>query len=94
MTDEPSPYLFKTNTGNSKTLGLELFAEYELVQSPGFELSLFTATSYFDAEYVDSQLRDGDQNIDISGNSLETVPNWSIAEGTGFCVGSSGEIVG
>lgn len=81
MTDEPSPYLFKTNTGNSKTLGLELFAEYELVQSPGFELSLFTATSYFDAEYVDSQLRDGDQNIDISGNSLETVPNWMSRNG-------------
>lgn len=81
VTDEPSPYLFKTNTGNSKTLGLELFAEYELVQSPGFELSLFTATSYFDAEYIDSQLGDGDQNIDISGNSLETVPNWMSRNG-------------
>ena len=74
-------YIYKTNTGNSRTSGLELYVEYGLIEKEWLGLSLFTSTSYFDAEYVEGELRDGDGNRDISGNRLETVPRWMSRNG-------------
>lgn len=74
-------YVFKTNTGNSRTNGLELYVEYGLIEREWLGLSLFTSTSYFDAEYLEGELRDGDDNRNITGNRLETVPQWMSRNG-------------
>lgn len=75
------PYIFKTNTGNSRTNGLELYVEYGLIEREWTGLSLFTSTSYFDAQYLEGELRDGADNRNITGNRLETVPRWMSRNG-------------
>ena len=78
------PYVFKTNIGNSRTDGLEVYAEYRLVDGPLSQLSVFSATAYFNGIYLNGELRDGSENIDIGGNTLETLPPWISRNGCQF----------
>lgn len=69
-------YIQKTNIGNSRTRGLELFMAYtwhnEIQQR---EIRIFNATAFQQAVYTSATFATGGKNLNITGNSLEGVPN-------------------
>jgi Fe(3+) dicitrate transport protein len=69
-------YVFRTNIGNSVTTGVELFGEYNLRLGGAWRASVFNSTAYMDAQYEDAAIRVGNDNVDISGNRVESVPKW------------------
>lgn len=75
------PYIFRTNIGDSRTNGVELFAQYKYPVANHFFLGLFTSTSYMDAVYLNGQLADAGTNKSIRGNRLEAVPRWITRNG-------------
>jgi Fe(3+) dicitrate transport protein len=72
--------IYKTNTGNSHTKGLELFIQKDFYFHY-FNVSVFTSTSYMDARYINSKLRQGNDNISIDGHHVESVPEWISRNG-------------
>ncbi len=73
--------IYRTNIGNSVTNGVELFGEYAFSISPNWKASIFTSTSFMKAEYEDAAIRVGNENVDISGNKVESVPEWISRNG-------------
>jgi len=69
-------YVWKTNFGDSKTQGIELYAEYKIKETMKYRISVFAATSYFDGMYMRGTMKNGAVNTDITHNRLETVPKW------------------
>jgi len=69
-------FIYRTNIGDSYTQGVEAFLEYTASLSRATKLSMFTSTSFFDARYQDAHVRAGESNIDVSGNRVESVPDW------------------
>lgn len=63
----------RTNIGNSETRGLEVFVEYFLPFNR-LNVSVFSSTALQNARYKSASVRVGDQNEDISGNKVESVP--------------------
>lgn len=82
--DKNNLIVFRTNIGNSKTYGLELAIEQQVKLASKTFLSLFTATSYMDARYTSAILRSGNANIDVSGNKVESTPQWISRNGITF----------
>lgn len=75
-------YNYKTNTGNSVTDGVELFVEaVALKGGNNFSLSVFTSDSWMNARYKKGSVVVGKNNIDISGNKLESAPSWISRNG-------------
>lgn len=74
-------YVLRTNIGNSLTQGLEIFGEYGFRLAGKFRVNMFTSTAWFDAKYEDAQFRVGNENRDISGNRVESVPEWITRNG-------------
>jgi len=74
-------YIYKTNIGNSETNGIELFAEAVPIQSRNLYLSFFTSTSLMKAVYTDAAIASIGENVDISGNEVESVPRWISRNG-------------
>ncbi len=75
------PYVWKTNIGNSKTNGLELYLEYKIAETNTYKISIFTASSYFDGFYLNGKLKNGNENTDLTNKRLETVPKWISRNG-------------
>ncbi len=74
--------LYRTNIGNSRTYGLEMFAEYGCHIGTEVFASIFTSTSYFNAEYLGDSIRvNGKQNYSIKGKKVESVPQWISRNG-------------
>lgn len=74
-------FLLKTNTGNSLTHGAEFYAEYQSTLGNHGYWSVFSSTAWMDGRYRKGTLSLNDQNIDIRGNLLETVPEWTSRNG-------------
>lgn len=74
-------YVLRTNIGNSATHGLEMFGEYGFYLTDHIRASVFTSTAWFDARYHDASIRVGNENRDISGNQVESVPEWISRNG-------------
>ncbi len=72
--DEGNLTIFRTNIGDSHTAGIELFLQGDFNLTKDLHLSLFTSTSYMDARYDQATVRQGSDNIDVSGNKVESVP--------------------
>lgn len=68
-------YLYRTNIGNSSTEGAEIFVEYGTTLAKNFSLSVFTSTALFNGKYTSAQVRSGENNVDVSGNKIESVPD-------------------
>lgn len=66
-------YYLRTNIGNSRTRGAELFVEYFL-PFDRVNISLFTSTAWQDARYKNAALRVGNENFDIGDNKVESAP--------------------
>lgn len=80
-----SAYIYRTNIGNSITRGAEIFLEYSVRAGEHAGLTFFTSTALFRSEYVDAFVKSGSNtgdNIDISGNRIESVP--SVITRNGF----------
>lgn len=76
--------IYRTNIGDSRTVGLELFTQADFNIGNNASLSVFTSTSYMDARYVDATVRSGSENINIDGNKVESVPAWISRNGFTF----------
>lgn len=74
-------YLFRTNEGDSRTRGVEASIEAWLIQLRRFTLLAHTATAYMKGEYLNGMLISGGQNIDITGNVIQSVPEWISRSG-------------
>lgn len=80
-------YVYKTNTGNSLTNGLEIYLETKplsIERGSNLNLSLFTATSYFDAFYKKGSMVVNGKTENMEGKRLETVPRWISRNGLHF----------
>ncbi len=77
-------YLYRTNIGNSLTNGAELFVEYTHPFSSYSQLSIFTSTAYMDARYLEAQVRQGNENISVKNNHVESTPPWISRNGVTY----------
>ncbi len=68
-------YTYRTNIGNSFTKGAEIFIQGDWFVAGKFGLSVFTSTAFMDAKYTNAIVKSGNENINIHGNKVETVPN-------------------
>ncbi|MDX1910070.1 MAG: TonB-dependent receptor [Saprospiraceae bacterium] len=74
--------LYRTNIGDSRTFGLEMFAEYNFRLFDAINVNIFTSTAWFDAHYLGDSLRAGAfENRSIKGNKVESVPEWISRNG-------------
>jgi Fe(3+) dicitrate transport protein len=73
--------LARSNIGNSRSQGVELFAEAALWQGRQGMISAFSSTAYLDAVYQNAALALRGENIDISGNRVEATPRWTSRNG-------------
>jgi len=68
-------YTYRTNTGNSRTKGLEMLIQGSWLLGKKTGLSVFTSTSVMDARYTKGQLKSGNANVNIRGNKVESAPD-------------------
>ena len=68
-------YTYRTNIGNSVTKGIEMFIQGSWPISKFSQLTIFTSTSIMDGKYISGNLKSGNENIDIKGKKIESVPN-------------------
>jgi len=67
--------LYRTNIGDSRTMGAEVFAECSQQLGRKASIAVFTSTSFMNSEYQSASIRSGADNVDISGNEVESVPH-------------------
>ncbi|KAA0991366.1 TonB-dependent receptor family protein [Dyadobacter aurulentus] len=89
MRDENNnAYLLRTTTGDSRTRGVEAYLEYTPFKTSSgalpTELSVFTSTSYFDAQYIKGNAIVNNENTSVAGNRVEGVPTWISRNGIQF----------
>ncbi|MFV8268901.1 TonB-dependent receptor family protein [Flavobacterium sp. GT2N3] len=73
--------IFKTNIGDSRTKGVELFLQKDFYIGNQASLSVFNSTSYMNANYQDAIIKSGTTNTNVSGNKVESVPKWISRNG-------------
>ncbi|MGC3943746.1 MAG: TonB-dependent receptor [Chryseolinea sp.] len=73
--------LYRTNIGDSRTMGAEIFMEYSQPLGKKTSISVFTSTAFMNSEYQSASVRSGAENVDISGNDVETVPHMITRNG-------------
>ncbi|MFT4033584.1 MAG: TonB-dependent receptor, partial [Siphonobacter sp.] len=81
ITEDGQNYVYKTNIGDSRTRGVEAYLEYAFVQTHWGRVSIFTSTAYMDGRYLNGMVTDGSENQDITGNKIESVPEWTTRNG-------------
>lgn len=74
-------FIFKTNIGDTRTLGIECYVDYTVMEQNTYRISLFSASSFFNGIYLNGTARNGTENQDLKGNTLETVPKWISRNG-------------
>jgi Fe(3+) dicitrate transport protein len=79
--DQGNPVLFRTNTGNSRTQGIEAYGEWQILNSERVDIAAYTATAYMRGRYTSGQLVRGGENVAIKGNVLESTPTWTSRSG-------------
>lgn len=85
MIDENgNSYIYRTNIGNSQTIGIESLVEWQVAQTEDLSLSVFSSTAYFQAKYTSGSLIRGRENQSVEGNWLEGVPQWTSRSGINF----------
>ena len=75
------PYTYKTNTGDSRTNGLELFLQYKFPVTTHLYAGFFSSTSYMKGKYIKGEISNGTSNKSIVGNKIEAVPDWISRNG-------------
>jgi Fe(3+) dicitrate transport protein len=76
LTDEFGAfYTYRTNMGNSFTIGAEIFIQGDWILGKKLGLSVFTSTAFNHARYKDANVKNGNANISIQGNKVESAPD-------------------
>ena len=84
---EPDPardtfVLYRTNIGDSRTYGIEMFIEYGFHLTDEVFAGIFTSTAWFDAKYQGDSIRiNSKKNESIEGKRVESVPEWISRNG-------------
>ncbi|HET9825689.1 MAG TPA: TonB-dependent receptor, partial [Chitinophagaceae bacterium] len=78
--------LLTTNIGNSRSIGIEAFAELSLLKllhykDANTDVRVFTSLSYDDAKYISGFVNKAGTNIKIAGNDVENAPKWISKSG-------------
>lgn len=74
-------YTFRTNIGNSRTNGLEIFLQYKFPITTNLYAGLFTSSSFMNGKYISGEVSTGTSNKSIVGNKIEAVPDWISRNG-------------
>jgi len=77
----PVYYTLRTNIGDSRTTGVEAYIGADFKLTKLLYLSVFTSTAYMDAHYVNAFVKNGNDNVDVSGNKVESAPEWISRNG-------------
>ena len=73
--DENGTFILnRTNIGDSRTKGVEAFLQYTTAIGKHLNVTIFTSTGFLNAKYNDAMIRSGNNNVDISGNKVESTP--------------------
>lgn len=67
-------YTYRTNIGNSVSIGAELFLQGDWLIGNNMAFTAFTSTAFMDARYKNAVVKSGNDNIDIDGNKVESAP--------------------
>jgi len=76
-----SDYVFRTNIGTSRNMGVETLIEGQLLRTKRVLFSAFTSTAYIDARYMDGRVSAGSENRTVTGNRVESVPRLTTRSG-------------
>jgi Fe(3+) dicitrate transport protein len=76
--------LYRTNIGDSRTNGAEIFLQHSTTLGKHVNVTAFTSTAFMNARYKGAQVRSGESNVDISGNRIESVPSVITRNGLTF----------
>ncbi len=79
--EENNLVIFRTNIGDSRTMGLEMFVQGDFSLGNKTAVSLFTSSSFMDARYQKMSIRTNESNIQADGNKVEGVPAWISRNG-------------
>ena len=77
-------FIFQTNIGNSRTLGIESYMEYFPYKTEKASISIFSSNSTMQGKYANAVIVMGTENRDITGNKLESVPALISRSGVNF----------
>ncbi len=72
--EDNNTYIYRTNIGNARNMGLEIYLDYRLFANSKSGLSIFTSSSFMHGRYTSGKVKMGDTNVNIKGNIMETVP--------------------
>ncbi|MBL7697637.1 MAG: TonB-dependent receptor [Chitinophagaceae bacterium] len=84
LNDNDEFFTYRTNIGNSTTIGGEIFLEGNWIINNWYAISAFTSTSFMDARYRDAMVKSGNDNIDVDGNKVESAPDIISRNGITF----------
>lgn len=74
-------YTLRTNVGNSMTRGLEILVQGNWLAGKKWWISVFTSTAFTHAHYFNAVVKSGNSNTDVSGNRVESVPDFITRNG-------------
>lgn len=74
-------YTYRTNIGDSRTRGIELFLQGNWDLSNQTLMSIFTSSNWMDGKYTSGSVKSGTYNIPIKGNKIESVPEFISRSG-------------
>ncbi|MBY0480089.1 MAG: TonB-dependent receptor [Chitinophagaceae bacterium] len=74
-------YTYRTNIGNSINRGIEIFIQADWHAGRKSSFSAFTSTAFMKARYTDAIVKKGNANIDITGNKVESAPDFTSRNG-------------
>lgn len=72
--DGDGPYLFKTNVGSARTIGLEATGEYLIAFNERGAWRVWGSAALFDARYRDGSAVQDSANVSLKGKRVEGVP--------------------
>jgi len=85
QTDDNNDFFtYRTNIGNSITIGAEIFMQANWVLNNSYALTAFTSTSLMDGRYRKALVKSGNDNINIDGNKVESSPDVISRNGLTF----------
>jgi Fe(3+) dicitrate transport protein len=79
--DGSGPYLFKTNLGSTRTLGVEISADALLRTTQAAAWRGFVSAAFFDAVYREGIVVSAGTNVSLEGNAVEGVPRAIVRTG-------------
>lgn len=71
----------RTTIGDSFNKGIECFLQAQVPLHPRLLLSIFTSTAWMNARYTNAVVRSVVGNVDITGNRVESAPEWTSRNG-------------